>query len=725
MPPLPKATIVVPLLATLLAGAVYRQRPPRPQAEAQARPSSFALIDTALAAKRIDTETAYLYRVFAAFGDTRLPAAFRGDDKDVGEVPRVVTEAGALLPTFSAKTRADLAPFFQRPDAPGSWAELGTAGGDADVDAEGSGSLEVGSAAEPVAEPDRSRSPRARRAAIQWFAVSAAGGKVKVWAELRYAGDSVKAEQIAQAVTSTIWPRLTGLFWAPKSDGGLTPNGGGPALDIYLVRPNATWLGHSENADPRHPCSESPQYLLLNSRAPLGGPSSPGLLQNVAHEMTHAITHTKKWLNDNCWEFAWFDEATAEWSEDWVYPRANSEQLSAWRFLGFPKVSLDHYDVDDKHQYGAYLLPYYLATQHNPIVIPAIWEQFATHASLDGIDAALRFDGLKLKDEFPKFAVRNLNRPPVDDYFRLDRLTDVAMFSFDSMDVKIPPTGHFEKDIFMGMKYLSTKYARFVFDPSVKSVTFENTLTPIPYAGVWGVEKIHGQWKQPADWTATRGKSWCRNAVVEDLEQLILVFTNNQWQNKALTVDPGPQRPLLRAFPTGCSAWEGTVTARFTTNIDPFGTLTETAAVTARFQPDSDFVHPGKPVIYWGVVSGAVRWTAVATGGVCTGSFAGTMPLLPGIQDGSKMATLAIQDEGKGLRYTVSLGPWPTRYDPVLTWTCRGQGPLTTRLVAANLWWEVAPEGMLVSPDGKTLHDTWALNLGVGTIHWDWTFRFQ
>src|SRR5580765_644215 len=51
---------------------VYQTDGPSPDA------SSDSLIDTALAQNRIDAETALTYRVFALFGDERLPAAYEG-----------------------------------------------------------------------------------------------------------------------------------------------------------------------------------------------------------------------------------------------------------------------------------------------------------------------------------------------------------------------------------------------------------------------------------------------------------------------------------------------------------------------------------------------------------------------------------------------------------------------------------------------------------------------
>lgn len=727
---------------SLTAAVVTAVRDPRQAGGAvlpQAPSTSYARIDSALAAGRIDAETAHKYRVFAAFGDTRLPIAYQGEDSAIAEIPAAVMETGTLLRTFSPQTQAELAPFFLRPASPGSWLELSTAGGapdDRDGDPGGGdratedanrGNAPPYDAGDPTRDPPAS-GPTAT--AIQWHTVSAVGGKVKVWAQLRYPGDSLKAERIAQAMSATIWPTLVNLFWAPLDDGRLDDNGGDAALDFYLVRPDfpdgsRKWRGVAMPADPVFPCDSSARYLLLDSRSPLGGPNSPGLLQVAVHEFTHAITHAAEYRNSDCWEYAWIDEATASWSEHKVYPRANSEHPDARFFLGSPRESLDHYDELDKHQYGAYLLPFYLALKKHEQALPSMWRQFKQKSSLDGIDAALRVEGTTLDSLFPEFAVANLNRPPADDYRTEDALQDVAFLKSDSVGASVPPGGHYEKKILMNVHYLATQYSYFVFDTTVRSVTFENTLTPVPFAAVWGIEKIRGQWQKPADWSRTRTKTWCRNEAAEDLEQLILVFTNTQWKDKQLQVEPRGNWPLVRAFATGCSAWVGTVTATYTGSFEPYGTLVETAIATVRFEPDPDLTAPGEPVTDWMAVSGRVEWTARASGGQCTGSHTGSTPILPGYPDGSRQAILRIADDGDGLRHTVSLGPWPEAYTPLLAYTCADGTVIQTPLLGAMQWWNIDPAGQLVSPDGKSLSGTYAMSLGDATMKWTWTFRVQ
>src|SRR5687768_1672750 len=110
--------------ATLSAQTDTRPNEPTSRPVEQAPPTSFELIDRALAAKQITEEKAYVYRVFAAFGDSRLPDQFRGVNGSLSEPPPVVIEAGKRLRTFSPETQAELAPFFKRPTTPGSWFTL-------------------------------------------------------------------------------------------------------------------------------------------------------------------------------------------------------------------------------------------------------------------------------------------------------------------------------------------------------------------------------------------------------------------------------------------------------------------------------------------------------------------------------------------------------------------------------------------------------------------------
>jgi hypothetical protein len=86
-------------------------------------PTSEQRIDTALMRGEVDEETALVHKVFAAFGDERLPGQYLGDDSQVRD-SMIMAEVGVRFAALTPATQALLAPFLLPPSAPGSWLEL-------------------------------------------------------------------------------------------------------------------------------------------------------------------------------------------------------------------------------------------------------------------------------------------------------------------------------------------------------------------------------------------------------------------------------------------------------------------------------------------------------------------------------------------------------------------------------------------------------------------------
>jgi len=727
-----RAALLVACIAT--ASMAHIQGGPRQASALQVQaPSSYALINQALAAGRINAETAHKYRVFAAFGDTRLPAPFRGDDGGLTEMPHTVLEAGALLQTFSAQTQAELRPFFMPPGEPGSWIGLATVTGDPPPpDPESAGAL----AGPSAADSPRGTQPAAQQ--IRWHTILAAGGKVKVWAQPRHAGDSAKAEVIAREMTTTIWPRLVTLFWEPLSDLGEPYDSNGPELDIFLVRPSFTdrdsaanrrrygmtgpWRGMAMNADP-YKCSASASYLLINSENPLGSATSIGLLQDVAHEFAHAIT-ARKPLKGTCQDYIWIREATATWAEEWAYPQAQSEQERAWRFFSDARRPLDHLPNSAEanfEAYASYIFPLHLMLSGKGRAIPAMWEKFAQLDQRPGVNEGLKTQGTTLDKVFPEFAVQNLNRWTANDYMRFDRLVESFKIRPDSFSASVAAQPVYEKDITLGMRWLSTKYAHFDFDASVKTVTFDNTLVPISWAGVWAIEKIGGSWKAPIDLTKESGKTWCRDNTGENIQELILSFTNNEWQDTTRRVDPGRNRPVIRAYPTGCTGWIGTTSMTNTIrSTDPAITIVENVNTTMRFAVDSALILAGQPIEYWKVVGGHVTWDATVSG-QCTGGASGGFTITD-MGPGDEIATLRVWQEGGQLHHSGSSGPWPGDI-PRFTISCPNE-TVELALIAALGFFVTDFNRDLLAPNGRSFSGDHTSSAGPGvTTRHRYSFR--
>lgn len=84
-------------------------------------PTAIELIDAALAQGQIDDMTALVYKVYAVFGDPRLPAEYRSPDKAIREGTEVMAEAMGRYDALPAETQALLLPFLLPPYYQGSW----------------------------------------------------------------------------------------------------------------------------------------------------------------------------------------------------------------------------------------------------------------------------------------------------------------------------------------------------------------------------------------------------------------------------------------------------------------------------------------------------------------------------------------------------------------------------------------------------------------------------
>lgn len=114
-------------------------------------PSTFSLIDQALAAGEIDMETALIYKVFATYGDGRLPVRFRGDNSRVIDSD-AVSEAAERYATLTPATRATLLPFLIPPIYRGSWYDLQARGAAGVAFPPGGDDQELSDDPEPIEE---------------------------------------------------------------------------------------------------------------------------------------------------------------------------------------------------------------------------------------------------------------------------------------------------------------------------------------------------------------------------------------------------------------------------------------------------------------------------------------------------------------------------------------------------------------------------------------------
>jgi hypothetical protein len=405
-------------------------------------PTSLSLIGDAEKSGALKSDTALLYRVYALFSDARLPLAYRGDDRRIKD-SRYLTVVRNRFASLSPEIQAAVRPFLIPPRFQGSWAGKG-------------GSSNVIAYTVPV--PDPSPEPCDFANPLWTFIDASFSTPVRIWYRVD-SPDAQAASYMATTIDTIIWPSLAGLLKkVPASDANEKCNGNSGRLDIYLVDIARAFEMTYQACTGKG----QPGYIILDrleTRA------------IVAHEVFHAFQDAYPVCTTDDL-YAWWSEASATWAEDYVFKTDQEEQDSATDLLDVPEEPFDL--ADDAHEYGAYLLPFYLdRVKGNPGFVRVAWENCATLPAVDAIDKALPGGFAAV---WPEFAKYNWNQEPFGKYETLDGLTDRAKpAGGKALKVRAAPESVIELDL--GLPRLSVTYKHFIFDKSVRTIGFWNGVT--------------------------------------------------------------------------------------------------------------------------------------------------------------------------------------------------------------------------------------------------------
>ncbi len=369
-------------------------------------PSSEELIRQALDSGKIDYSTSLLYRAYALFGGDGLPLEYRGTvDEDNGLIEEWRSPISPITPQVSAL----LAPFMVRPDLPESaWS--------------------LYAVAHPGISTNQAQATIPCTPGSTWASITSVmpGVNVKVWASCD--GNYDIHMKYLMSVILGLWAPETALMGQPIPDVGGPEAGGGPEIDFYLLNPL--------QAAPRpgNPSIREDSFAATWPSAPFtGGKASAYILaprdnlyvprfnNALAHEIFHVLQKAHNnaitWSPDKAeW---WFVEASAVWAGGYFVPNTSYEGVH-FRFSNASQDDFQHsvLSLDSSGRTGtpawdnaylAYIWPYFIQQETGAATIGTIWNNLETvgtdwSAGLNVIDQALPF-----KDNFHRFAVRNLN----------------------------------------------------------------------------------------------------------------------------------------------------------------------------------------------------------------------------------------------------------------------------------------------------------------------------
>ncbi len=589
---------------------VYRTTGPNPD------PSSETLIAQALAGGRISAEQALGYRVFALFGDPRLPAELDGAPSELAD-HLLMREVSGRLPTLSQATQDLLLPFMIPPTYPESW---------------------FAQQVKPTASALSANGKRRADLTINCFFGQAQLGALRrstahfnvhtVFGDdlLRGDDDRPTSETVSDFIVSVIedvYQSETSLFKRfPLPDTREPCNGGDGAVDVY-VHPLVGRMKSITFAYPNR-CEKVPAYIVLNSNElflSFGITRSVSLATKkkewksyIAHEFAHVLQFGMD-RSASCKDYTWLDEATATWVMDHVEPTANFEDGGerkstplfnrAGRFYSNylyndHRVSIENSLRESNPElngYGDYIFMQYLARTYSPDTIKQIFDATESQASVEAMASVLTSKG-GMKAVWPEFAKTLWNDDVgrlFDDWSRLDRydfglaaiysptaMTAATVASTKLKALKIDQQGQprasfvlldnaldFPGDYYevqpRSMFYEHLKFT----DATVHSVLLVNPVAILPnrdFMKVQAVKKIAGKWQAAEDWTADSTRSLCLDKKDERVEELLIIVSNSE-------VNRGAEQPfrIPKIFPmrlstsnVGCWRWEGTASTEKT-----------------------------------------------------------------------------------------------------------------------------------------------------------------
>jgi hypothetical protein len=653
--------------------------PPPPPPPAQ---TTYEKIDAAVARGEITAEQGLTYKVFAAFGDPRLPGQY------VGSVPDLLAEAPldqvtAQWNQLSAGAKATLGPFLIPPMHEGSYWTQRIHG----TSAAATSSSMRATAAE--VDPDSPWCATSGDVALEdWHYLEAisgpAAGKVRIWYQDRYAAtDAATAGNLLNAVEQKIWPALTTLMERePKPDFGSTGvcAGGSDAVDIALVdadRPTTTPTLRQEDT-PAHTV-----FPRTGSRS-----TPPFLAHEFMHLLQYAFTFSSGDMSSG--ENQWLREGTAQWVMDYVSDDQygfglapdQTEKEGLPYFLPVPEKSLDSTDPRH-HDYGSYIFWLWAARNGNDAtIVRQVWNAVASQKSLN---AAKSLFGGGWAQAWKDFTKANWNQDPVAEYKNWGEFTESAKEaargdlhnSFSAFNVFVDP--------------VAAKYLTFLPANDVNVLTYRNVGPLSDEAGVQAIITYDDGSHATEDWTQKAQE----DIPLCDVKELTLVFSN-----ASITPGDGKLIPITWTPPNsgGSSSAPAAPRAANVCIPDPTGTFSGTAhyddtvstvmdwswSGNADFEPDG-LINPWFPEFFsevWDaatVDSGSVTMsgsgTVTGSDGDCSVSVpAASYDLGPG--DG----TMQIQP-GPEPHYGIQLH-FPSNQFPEGTISCPDQDPVQTILPA-------------------------------------------
>jgi hypothetical protein len=433
------------------SGPTRTTQPPDPRP-----PTAASKIEAAVEAGTLDAATGVLYRIYATFGDSRLPDAFRGEPADD---PAVFTEAARDIDAYPTDVQAALRPFLLRPADPASiWSSAPAA--------RAPGSDIVLAAAHPPV-PDVPGNEATPVCDGLWAKQASPTLPVVVWGQcIGDVNETFRQMERVELFITQLWGPMTQLMGEPIGDANIANDGlpdtvenGDGKLDIYITKGFQTSTPRSIGTGALASAKEWPPYVgssgsEASSAYLIVDPGTAGddeLKSTVAHEFFHALENAHN-VNGTWYctrsarcagQYHWFVEASAVWAEHHFVPEARASEVYFRYRRGFRLSPNGLNFVDKDNEYDSFMWPLFMEQERGKQAIAQAWTAFEGekgYASIQGqLDSILSFEG-----HFREFAVRAWNE---------DMPGDPISPRFQDLDNDFPRVGPTTPKLYEGVDF--------------------------------------------------------------------------------------------------------------------------------------------------------------------------------------------------------------------------------------------------------------------------------
>jgi hypothetical protein len=522
--------------------------PVAPQPES---PTSAELILADLDAGRIDQPTALLYRVFAMFGDARLPAGYATDGwQEDGAAIALATDQ---LDTLPAEIASEVRPFLARPTDPQSvfnQAQTGRL-----LTRQGTASAAYGAAFNQLGNPYGPADFVCEQSG--WGHIDGGtllnGPAWKIWT---VCGDQTAIGQVVELAgwMQRFFTDEVALMGPPVPDGGGPGEAGDGAIDIYLVDQCVSTAGRCLSggfssdlnefgfANWAQPCTAVGAADKCSGYAVIRRTGfSSDTPSTLAHEFFHILefAHNRRGLVEGG-RWNWFAEASAKWAQFRYHSNSRPRRVYPF-FDSFGGTGLGLTATNGYNEYVSFVWPLFMQ-ESGPAgedLIGQAWTAIGGKSGNSAVNAAIG-SVVPFTTKFRDFAVTAWNEPltpapdPVDPHlWDLDGGLSKAppygsKYRLD--DLPANPRGAAPLRISVSMPPLSARYTDLLPVKEVQQVTVDfSNVSPAADFDVDALLDIKdkGWERRPLDKGSTR---FCLSEPNDAVQELIIVLANHEFE---------------------------------------------------------------------------------------------------------------------------------------------------------------------------------------------------